>query len=181
MNHRAIKILLAAFIVISTSFCQAQLITNFGATASNGGAWTYTPGTSTISGNEGPGDLIFGTPAFGDYTGSTQFTLTGTVISAPSAGFTVLLEDSTGDTATALFDWADFIGGATISSTFTPVGGFDISDVINWNLVSGGSGEAVNATFSSLSATTIPEPSTYALMGLGLAGLLIYRRRKVVA
>lgn len=167
-----------AFLLISfTSLSQAQLITNFGATAVTGGGWTYTSATSSLSGTEGAGDLLFNASTITlDLTGSSHVRITANVTTAPNAGFFFALEDVGFEQVVAIFSWIDFVGGATISSPFSINPAFDYGNVEFWNLNSGGSGSAIAATLTSATAV-IPEPSTYALLALGLGSLVFFRMR----
>ncbi|MDX2079494.1 MAG: PEP-CTERM sorting domain-containing protein [Terrimicrobiaceae bacterium] len=174
-----LPILGAALVFItSQSSTAAVLITDFGPSATNGGSWSYNPATSTLSGIEGLGDLIFGSPSFADIGSNGQLSLTANVTTAPAAGFTVVLEDASFVTATATFDWADFIGGQTVVANLVPSIGFDSSNIVGWSLFSGGSGGSINATLDTLSA--VPEPTTWALAALGATSVLVLRRRRQV-
>ncbi len=48
------------------------------------------------------------------------------------------------------------------------------------NIDAAGGGWAVSLTQSDLNVTAVPEPSTWLLMGLGLAGLVALRKKKAV-
>ncbi|MFM8719191.1 MAG: PEP-CTERM sorting domain-containing protein, partial [Chthoniobacterales bacterium] len=97
----------------------------------------------------------------------------------------VTLEGGSGKYATTLFDWASFTG---LSSTVTvavnsagAVPGFEWNNIIGWTWDSGGSGGTINATITELTATAVPEPSTYALLalsGLAIGGYAMRRRRR---
>jgi len=169
----AVFVMLIAF----TSLSKAQLVTNFGASAIAGGTWVYTPGTSSLSGTEAGGDLLFNTtPLVLNLTGSSQIRITANVTTAPGGGFTFVLQDAQNDEVQAAFDWSSFVGGATITSNLSINALFNYGDVVGWNLSGGGSGLAIAATLTSATAV-IPEPSTYALLALGLGGLVLMRMR----
>lgn len=163
-------------LVLSSVSLHAQLITNFGTNAGSSGTWVYNSGTSTLSGTEGLGDTLAGVPTVVNYTGASFISLTANVTTAPNNNFTFILLDGEGDSVEAIFDWASFIGGATVQSALSTNGLFNSANVIDWNLVGGGSGTTINATLTSASGV-IPEPSTYALLGLGLGALFFVRRR----
>lgn len=177
-------VIAAAFAVLSMGQVVSGqvVITNFGANASNDGiGWTYTSGTSTISGTEVFGSYLYGTPINSNISGATQLSITANVTTDPLSNFTVTLEDSGGKTALATFDWTSFLGGATVAVAFTSVDPLFNYNITNWSLDSGSSGNAIGVSFTSLSAVTIPEPSTYALLALGAGaiGIMVRRRRKV--
>ena len=180
LNIALVTLALAAS-AVSSSF--AQVITSF-SDAENGGSWTLTG--ATITGTEGAGDLLYNaTPITLDATGKTGISITASVTTAPANGFQFSLFDSTGKAATASFDWASFTSGpqtvVALFDTVTP--GFAYGAVDSWNLISGGSGSAINATLISASLSpTIPEPSTYAaLSGIAVLGFVAYRRRRSAA
>lgn len=166
-----------AFLFVSLSFSQAQIITNFGTNAQNGGAWTYNSGSSTITGTESLGDLLFGGTSFLNYSGAIQFSLTATATTAPTGSFNLSLEDNTGKVASASFFWSDFTGGATVNAPILFQSGFALNNVVGWSLDSGGSGQAINVTLSSASAV-IPEPTTMALFAASLTAVMVLRRRR---
>ncbi len=173
------KILVFALLAISVASSNAQILTNFGNSASNGGSWTYTPGTSTISGTEGFGDLIFGSPVSLDISGATGFSLTANATTAPAGSFNVIIEDDQFLAASAIFFWSDFVGGATIQQNFAAVDpGFNFASISGWSLVSGGSAQPINVSVSTLSA--VPEPATWALITGALTTAMAFRRRRVV-
>jgi len=152
----------------------AQIITTFGNSATNGGNWTYTPATSTISGTEGLGDLIFGTPITMNLGANRSLQLTGNATVAPAGSFTISLVDNIGNTAIAQYTWAQFVGGATANKPIQ-FSTFDFGNVASWSLDSGGSLQSVNASFSQLLAV-VPEPSAYAACFAAFLGLWIVRR-----
>jgi PEP-CTERM motif len=75
--------------------------------------------------------------------------------------------------------WSSFTGGTqTISEPDVNISGFE-GTVAAYELnLFGSSGQTVSFTFDNLEAGAVPEPSTYALlmMGLGFVGFCHYRR-----
>jgi hypothetical protein len=170
-------------------------LSTFGSTM-EGDVWTWTPATSTISGNDTGGALLFTTadPSFapglnfttlnnyGGNPANLRLELTGLVTTSPGGAFSITLEDNGSLISSTPFTWDSF--GST-SSTVTAVVGltpsFNWANITYLNLVAGGTGNAVNATFTSLNVTAVPEPSTYALLalsGLALGGYAMRRRRR---
>jgi hypothetical protein len=172
------KALLTTFLVVGGAAANAQILTTFGSTAEDGGpTWDYDPQTSTISGTEGFGDLIYGAPATPILlTGNTMISLTGSATIVPAGTFTVVLEDSAAELAFATFLWSDFASGPRTVAVALSYSASNFEEVVGWSLVSGGSLQQVEASFSEMSA--VPEPSVFAL--IGLAGLVAARRRKAV-
>lgn len=174
------KTLLAlALVAISAASLNAQILTNFGEDVFNGGSWTYSPGTSTISGTEGLGDLIYGAPVSLDITGAVGFSLTANATTAPAGSFHIIVEDDEFLAISAIFFWSDFVGGATVQQSFGTVDpGFDFANISGWTLVSGGSTQPIAITLNSLSA--IPEPTTWMLVTASLAAAMAFRRGRFV-
>lgn len=171
------KLILVVLLTLGAASARAQLITTFGSSAENAGNWIYTPETSTISGNEGLGDVIYGTPENTSFlSGSSFISLTGSVVIAPSGSFHIVLEDSLGNLAGAIFFWSSFTGGMTTIQQQLSYTTFNFDDVVGWALVSGAGliPEPVEASFSEMSA--VPEPSAFTV--IGLAGILIAARRR---
>jgi len=81
------------------------------------------------------------------------------------------------------FDVFTMIGGATESGDFSSVevGSSDLSDLNGlWSGINAGVTYQFNVTTGILAVQAIPEPSTYALLGLGAVALVahILRRRR---
>ncbi len=83
------------------------------------------------------------------------------------------------------FKILDLTGTGSISSTFAnaettykvTTGGNDYVFNVNY---AGGTGNDVTLTLATITASSVPEPSTYAaLAGLGILGFAVYRRRRV--
>ena len=59
-------------------------------------------------------------------------------------------------------------------------GSFDYTNVVTWNLNSGGNANTMNVALTQLRVTAVPEPSTYALLAIAAVGFFLsIRRRKV--
>ncbi len=143
-------------------------LSTFGSSV-EGDAWTWTPATSTISGSDAGGALLFPSSfspvdftTLNNYAGKPAnllLTLTGFVTTSPGGAFTISLEDGLGNVSATPFLWSAF---TTTSSTATvrvnPVSGFQWNNVVAWTLDAGGTGNAVNATFTKLSITSYAEP-----------------------
>lgn len=178
MKH---KFIVACSIALFAAVAQAaQLVTNFGATAENGGSWVWTPGTSTLTGTEGAGDLIFGAPLTNSFLDFSVISVTATATTAPNFGFNVVFEDSNFNTATANFNWLDFVGGNTVTSAVVIQPGFNKNNVVGWSLFSGGSAASINVVLTSITAgSAIPEPSTAAALGgMAILGFAAARRQR---
>jgi hypothetical protein len=195
MKNKTLSLLTLA---VSALLCVSQTssavssinLSSFGASV-EGDTWTYNPATSTISGNDTGGAILFPssfTPVnlttIDNYNGAPtnlRITLTGLVTTSPGGAFTITLEDDLGRTSSTPFTWASWsTNSSTVTNAVTVVSPFNWDNVTAWTLDAGGTGNAVNATFTSLNVTAIPEPSTYALLalsGLALVGYMIRKRR----
>ena len=117
-----------------------------------------------------------------------NLTLTGSLQLDPSAAqnFTIILYDASfNDTRTYQFDWNDFSSaGNAYTGTFESSVGTFTGGVGGYELALGGSPtDTVSFTFDSLAltATSVPEPSTYAMFALGALLLYGVQRRKARA
>jgi len=175
MKTLAYALLTFLLLVHGTS---AQIITNFGTAAGDDGLWSYNPVTSTISGTETLGAVLFGTSENISLAGSSGVELTLNVATSPGGGFSVSIYDNVGlEALVDGFTWSAFSGGASITRSYTNIqSGFNFNNVVDWNLNSGGSGNPMTATFDSIAA--VPEPSTWVLLAGGLAIILLLRRRR---
>lgn len=174
------KLAIVFGLILSALACQAQLITTFGTSAENGGfTWNYDSSTSTISGTEGFGDLLYGSPENASLLGGNIYiSLTGSATVIPAGSFNVTLEDSLGNIATATFLWSSFASGPQTIQAALSYTTFNFEEVAFWNLVSGASLQPVNASFSQMSAVAVPEPSAFVLVG-GAALFFVGRRRRI--
>lgn len=198
MNNKLI--LCAALIALATvgqevSAQSSISLSTFGSSM-EGDGWTWTSATSTISGTDTGGALLFTTasPSFdpglnfttldnyGGNPSNLRLLLTGLVTTSPGGAFTISLEDNLGNISATPFTWSSFgLTSSIVTNPVTVVTPFNWNNVVGLTLDAGGTGNAVNATFTSLSVTAVPEPSTYALLalsGLALGGYAMRRRRR---
>jgi MYXO-CTERM domain-containing protein len=143
---------------------------------------TQTANSAQIVGNDQSGSLSGGFASNINITGnSSLLTVTGSTTTAPSSLFNVLLFDSTGKKATYTGgSWTTLTGGSTTLSFSSSASGFNFGSVAGMTLLTAGSGSAINATLTGLTASVsaIPEPSRALLGMLGLGLVAIRRRRR---
>lgn len=140
-----------------------------------------TASSAQVVGNDQSGSLSGAFASNINITGNTSIlTLTGSTTTAPSSLFNILLFDSTGKQATYTGgSWTTLTGGSTTLNFSSSAGGFNFSSIAGMTLLTAGSGSAINATLTGLSAgvTAAPEPSRALLGMLGLGFVALRRRR----
>jgi hypothetical protein len=165
----------------------------------DGGAWSYAPGTGS------PADALFGDYGFHNSGDPNRFTLftpdgstTGLQLTAGSLwdvyiysrgdnagqGGTFMLAQTSGDitlTASGQTWTGAYVEGDNYIkfSNVTPTaygGGYEFNFLMDGN-GAGGTGPAIINGIQLVQVAAVPEPSAFALMGIGLAALFIIRRR----
>jgi len=185
-----LSLTLAISLLGANQSANAILITGFGSTAeAPASAFTIDAGTSTFTTIT---QVAFNTNVVG--TDNAQI-FAGSFSSINIAGLNTIQLTGTmsGTNAATNFSVDLFNGALTQSRTYSGnLGGFGtgspatvvltfVSETAAFNDIGGfvytgaGTGDPVNFTFDSLEA--IPEPSTYALLALGLGSLVFFRMR----
>lgn len=181
--------ILSIALLQATGGASTVLITDF-STGVEVDTITWNNSTRTWSGTQGLGGLFnAGGTGPWDLTNAAslpnllQAAVTATLNSSiPTGSFNITLEDNNSNLIVATFNWDQFsVGTPTIvqaSFSGETISNFNLQNVRYWNLNSGNSGTAVNATFTGLSA--VPEPSTGSMLLLGALGLAALRRLRKV-
>jgi hypothetical protein len=179
--------LLALFLITVASVSAAVPITGFGTTDFSAGFSDFTTTTPTtnnvqIIGNDS--NIFFGSilPSSVNITGNTaQLQLTGTFTGTATSGFDFELFDSGSGSLLYHFNYASFTVGVpmTVTANLQSTSGVFNGLVASIGFSGSGLGSStVNFTLDNLVAgVAVPEPSTYALLALGVVGLVAYRRR----
>jgi hypothetical protein len=196
MKKILLTLVSASIIGLSSAHAVSSItLTTFGSSM-EADLLTYNSETSTITGTEVLGGVLYPgsfTPVnlttldnYGGDPTNLRLNLTGFATAPTTAGFFVTLEGGLGKYVSTSFNWNSFT--TTSSTVSVPVNvdgadaGFEWNNIVGFTWDSGGSGAAINATYTNLTVTAVPEPSTYALMALG--GLVMFymiRRRKAQA
>lgn len=186
-------ILALAFSVVGVASTNAQIITGFGSSQVNpvpitalqtGWTGTQTSTVLNIVGTDIAGGIYSTNAASVTLNNLSQLTLTGQLTSMaplPTSPFFVVLYDDSFNTLTYEFNWSSFSNGSLDSVTATsPVDSAFDGQVDSWGLQVDGTGTPFTFTFDQLAAPSeaaVPEPSTYAMLGLGMLALVVWQRR----
>jgi hypothetical protein len=185
-----LSLTLAAYLLGGNQSANAILITGFGSTAEapasvftvDGASSSFTTITqaalnTNVVGTDS-GQIFAGTFATINIAGLNTIQLTGTMsgVNAESNFSVELFDPTLNFSRTYSGNLVGFgtVNPATVVLTFvSQTAAFN--DIGGFQYTGNGAGAAVNFTFNSLEA--IPEPSTYALLALGLGSLVFLRMR----
>jgi len=169
------KIKLLFIVIASVSQLNAQLLTGFGT-----GQFTQTSSDFTTNTQSANDFNIIGNDLnsiYGSFTpvaisaNLAGLSLIGSFSGTASGNFQIELFDSGGDSRTYQTTW-----GAFNTLSFLSQSGAFNGTAVSMGLLTTGTGTGtINLTMDSL--TAIPEPSTYALLALGLGSLVFFRMR----
>jgi hypothetical protein len=178
---------LALMAVFSSSAGAAITLTDFG----NSGAGSFTVDIFSTSFGTSPqaaSSIVLGGAEGNQLTGgfdevsilgeSGVLRVLGSTTAAPASQFTITLYDNAFNTALYTGGaWSQLNTGGTTLTFLSQSGGFNFGRVIglDLNTASAGSPNPIGATLTRLE--TIPEPSRMVLLGLGVVGLGMRRRR----
>jgi hypothetical protein len=165
----------------STGFLSAQLLlsdfdsySNDADFVYNNGQWTDSQGSGvmTITSGNGFGNTTFEFLSAQDYSGyadaELQLTVGGSNVS--STFVLAIFNTSFAQIASATFNASTGTQTATLNITG------NMADAGSWAIAGNGTTDAVDVSFGNLAL--VPEPSSFALMGLGGAALYLLRRRR---
>jgi hypothetical protein len=123
-------------------------------------------------------------PLYDQNLSTLKLALQGEITTAmPNNGFSVVLYDTSGgfNSLTFNYTWGQFtsVGVTQTILASSPAESGLFNGTVGYYAieVGGGPTDTINAQFDSL--TAVPEPSTYAMFGFGLAMLFFVYRRKV--
>ncbi len=132
----------------------------------------------TVSGNTdpNPSDYVLSFDAYGSQAGNIQFTVQ-TWPGNYFGGSGPVINATVNDQLTAADTWQTFSVNLGTITGASPTGAtrqlaFQLNSWL-WN----GPGNTDTLTIDNIVLTNIPEPASLALMGLGMAGLMMIRRR----
>ena len=144
------------------------------------GVYNITGSTSTNSADSSI--VFFNSPSLAIGT-NTQLSVTAQVLSGNTAGsFTIFLANANGRSASVSFSTSLFNGGgyATATLSLVPTSGFDPNAIETLTITGNqiGGTDSFRISFDNISATSVPEPATYAaILGAATLGLAYLRRR----
>lgn len=160
-------------------------ITNFGTSSfSIDGSTQFTTSQTsnsiTISGTDFGRNVVgYNIPVVSIAGNSASLTLSGTIASPPTSQFSITLFDSS--FRQALYSggtWSALAASGNATVNFTSAdSGFDFTTISGLDLTANGTGSSISATLTGLTAGVIPEPTRALLLGVGLMGIMLRRRR----
>jgi len=141
---------------LTVGFYYSTTSASFEGATTQGGANFNVPGGSFVLATGTGSTTTIGNPGAGYFSSGLEFTIPGTV----SPAYIVVVAYTGASYAAAEFRGHSSVFSVAPNTTaFGPAPGF-------------------GSAMSGFSVVQVPEPSTFALAGLGLASLLIFRRRK---
>jgi hypothetical protein len=161
------------------SFASGSLTSQYGLQLINNSGVTINSFTITYDGEQwkdgGSGTAVFNTLTFSYAINATSLT-SGTYINDTALNFTALVNNNTADAATDGNNASFRTAGITDTITGITLGVGD-SLWLRWTDINDpGNDDGLAIDNFSFTATAVPEPSTMALAGLGLAAILGFRR-----